>query len=438
MKKSPLFPGLIRPTVRTATLAMLLLSVFVSSCQDEINNPAGPSAGTLPTNVLYIENNVPVDGQNAILGYRRAADGTLTPLSGSPFLTGGKGVSNPTQKLGPDDSDQCIALSEDKKRLFAVNAGSNTIAVFTVNADGTLTPVAGSPFPSQGINPVSVGVAGNKLYVVNKNDDPLQPNTGNPNYTVFTIESDGRLTPLTGSTIETVAKASPAQAYIAPGKKLLFGADFLAFMAPTPAGTLRAFTIGSDGKLTPTPGTPIAISGMGGALGLWAHPTQNVLYVGHAIEGVVGVYSYDPNTGGLTFRTKVKSGKAVCWFRVNKAGTRLYALVTGENRVAVYDISSPLNPVNLQYLDLKNSGPFYDVPMMGPFTTSECFHEELSPDEKFLYVISQHTNPDFSIPGNYNYLHTLTIRADGQVSEPSEPLQIPVDKTVRPQGVVVY
>lgn len=421
-------------TKNLAQLAIgLFLSTWLSGCQDH-RDPAT----TLPTNVLYIENNVPADNQNAILAYRRGTDGTLTALAGSPFATAGKGVGNPTQKLGPDDSDQCLALSDDKKRLFAVNSGSNTIAVFTVNGDGSLTPVAGSPFPSGGINPVSVSVSGDKLYVVNKNDDPLQVNNANPNYTVFTIGTDGRLTPLTGLTVETMAKVSPSQAYLAPGKKLLFGADFLAFMLPTPVGSLRAFTVGSDGRLTPTPGTPVTISGMGGALGLWAHPTQPVLYVGHPLEGMIGVYTFDPNTGALTFKTKVMAGKAVCWFRVNAAGTRLYALVSGENKVAVFDLSNPLAPQNLQSLELKNTGPSYDVPPAGAFTTSEPFHEELSPDEKYLYVISQHTNPDFTIPGNYNYLHTLVIQANGQVTEPSEPVQIPVDKTVRPQGIVVY
>ena len=436
MKKTVLASKGINPYSYRKALILISLVSFFSGCQDH-RDPETPDS-SLPTNVLYIENNVAVDNQNAILAYRRGTDGTLTTLAGSPFATSGKGVSNPTQKLGPDDSDQCIALSEDKKRLFAVNSGSNTIAVFNVGTDGSLAPVMGSPFASGGINPTSVSVAGNKLYVVNKNDDPLQPNSAKPNYTVLTIETDGRLTPLAGSTIETAANVSPGQAHLAPGKKLLFGADFLAFMLPTPIGSLRAFTLGGDGKLTPTASTPMPISGMGGALGLWAHPTQNILYVGHPIEGMIGVYSYDSNTGALTFQTKVMAGKAVCWLRVNKAGTRLYALVSGENKVAVYDLTNPLAPANVQFLDLKNSGPSYEVPMAGAFTTSEPFHEELSPDEKYLYVINQHTNPDFTISGNYNYLHTLVVGTNGQVSEPSEPRPIPVDKTVRPQGIVVY
>ena len=72
------------------------------------------------------------------------ADGTLAPLSGSPFLTGGSGVANPTEALGPDDSDNPIVISSDGQYLMAVNGGSNTIAVFSINPNGSLTAVNGT------------------------------------------------------------------------------------------------------------------------------------------------------------------------------------------------------------------------------------------------------------------------------------------------------
>lgn len=246
-----------KPTcfIRATTILLFLSTFWLTGCQDH-RDPN--TSNDLPSNVLYIENDMPVDNQNAVLAYRRAADGTLTTLPGSPFLTSGKGVENIAQKLGPDDTDESLVLSEDRKRLFAVNSGSNTIAVF--NADGSLTPVSGSPFSSGGIDPVSVNVAGNYLYVVNKNDDPKQVNNDPPNYTVFTIGSSGALTPVPNSTIQTTVKASPAHALVAPGKRLLFIDDFLAFMAPTPAGTLRAFTIGTDGKLTASPFPRVALA----------------------------------------------------------------------------------------------------------------------------------------------------------------------------------
>ena len=126
-----------------ATLSAVVLAIAACGGRDDDN-------GTTPTarNVLYVESNHQSPGQNSVLGYARAADGSLTPLPGSPFLTGGKGHNNPTAGLlGPNDLDQPMVASDDKKRLYAVNAGSNTIAVFNVAADGTLAAVTGSPFP---------------------------------------------------------------------------------------------------------------------------------------------------------------------------------------------------------------------------------------------------------------------------------------------------
>ena len=127
-----------------AFTALALAALALGSCKKADRNPDGQAGGT----IFYVENNVAVDNQNAILAYRLGRDGRVEMLPGSPFLTGGAGVANPTQVLGPNDTDEPLALSADGKRLFAVNQGSNTIAVFNVAFGGKLTPVAGSPFPS--------------------------------------------------------------------------------------------------------------------------------------------------------------------------------------------------------------------------------------------------------------------------------------------------
>lgn len=426
------FPLPFQPSFGLAALLLGAgLSLTLVGCKKDDDNATG--AGS-PGTVVYVESNLAGANRNSILAYRHAADGSLEALPGAPFATGGAGYANLTQKLGPNDTDEPIALSADKRRLFAVNQGSNTIAVFDIAAGGQLTPVAGSPFPSGGVNPASVGVAGTRLYVVNKNDDGAATG-GRPNYAVFDVGPAGQLTPVAGATVETTVGASPSHALVAPGQRLLFVDDFLAFAAPTPAGTLRAFRIGADGKLTAAPNTPLPIAGMGGALGLWAHPTQNVLYVGFPMEGKVGVYSFDPTTGALTFRTSVAAGKAACWLRVNRAGTRLYALNSAESTISVYDLANPLAPATLQTFVLKNPGPLFDsMSPAGMVTSSEPFHEEFSPDEKTLFVVSQHANPDFA--GNYNFAHALSIGPDGRLAEPGTPLQLPVDSRTRPQGVV--
>jgi hypothetical protein len=106
--------------------------------------------------VVYVESNLFGENANSILAFRRDENGALTLLPGSPFLTGGSGVAiDDVPTVGAFDSDQNIIVNPERTRLFAVNSGSDTIAVFDILPDGGLVPVPGSPFSSGGINPVS-------------------------------------------------------------------------------------------------------------------------------------------------------------------------------------------------------------------------------------------------------------------------------------------
>jgi hypothetical protein len=200
-------------------------------------------------------------------------------------------------------------------------------------------------------------------------------------------------------------------------------------------GTLRSFHISNHGLISPVAGTPYTIPGMGGALGLWQHPHSNILYAGFPVQSKIGIYSIDENSGALSFQSAVDAGTAACWLRTNKSGSYLYSLNSGENSISVFNSSSAASPSAIGKITLKQSGPDY-MAMGKTFPTSQDFGLAFSTDEKTLYVISQHTNPDFSI-GNYNYLHALVVGSDGMLTEPMDPVQIPVDSHLRPQGIAV-
>ena len=116
----------------------------------------GAQSQTPPSAVVYVETNSP-DG-NAVMAFDRDARGRLSLMGTYP--TGGTGVFDTSLELGPFDSDQDVIANPERTRLFAVNSGSNTIAVFEIAGNGALTPMTGSPFPSGGTNPVSVGAGG--------------------------------------------------------------------------------------------------------------------------------------------------------------------------------------------------------------------------------------------------------------------------------------
>ena len=77
-------------------------------------------------------------------------------------------------------SQGSLAYSPDGSSLYAVNAGSNTIAVFNILDDGSLISVSGSPFSSDGQTPVSIGTKDNYIYVVNKAQDSVHKITTKP------------------------------------------------------------------------------------------------------------------------------------------------------------------------------------------------------------------------------------------------------------------
>ncbi len=401
-------------------VAGLFVCAAISSCNKRILNPQGEDGGK----IVYLISNDYHDNANAVLAYKRKADGTLTPLPGSPFWTNGAGLANPKQVLGPDDSDDPIVISDDGQFLFAVNGGSNTIAVFSINPDGTLLTVPGSPFPSGGQTPCSIAINGRIVYVANKAFDPLHTITQQPNYTAFTYDGAGKLVEVPGGKILAPAGSSPSQVLLSNDRRFLFGTNFLAFMLPseTPIGTLLPMDILDDGGIKLAPGAPYVVpSGDGGALGLATNPRSNTLYVGFPVAGSFGVYQINTQTGALSFETQLTGGPATCWIRTNATGTRLYTLNSGENTVGIYNTDNPDAPAFISKLALKESSNNGD------------FSLGFSPDGGSLYVVSQNTDTSFAM--NNNWLHVLKVASDGTLSEPNEPLSLPVPNDVRPQGV---
>ena len=75
------------------------------------------------------------------LGVYSINGGALSPVFGSPFLTNGPAVA----------MDSTCA----NNRVFVSSAGSNLVDAFVMASDGSLTPVPGSPFPSGGSSTIN-------------------------------------------------------------------------------------------------------------------------------------------------------------------------------------------------------------------------------------------------------------------------------------------
>jgi hypothetical protein len=379
---------------------------------------------------VYVESNISAPNGNSIYAFQRGNDGNLTQIPGSPFLTGGAGVQYAGSNLGPFDSDQEVITNPEHTLLFAVNAGSDTIAVFRINGDGSLNPVNGSPFPSGGSDPDSLALSGNYLFITNQSTDFARPSTALPNYTTMRVEQNGYLVPVDDdandtsrpyhATVSVAAGSAPSQAYFDQNSGILFGADFL-------GGLIEHFRVDGQGKLHPLPPLALPASEFGASaprlpLGLWSNPRQPILYVGYVTANKIGVYRYNEN-GGLKFlHTIPNAGQGICWIRVNQSGTRMYTTDTTTNQVSVYDSTDAENPVEIQTLTLAGVG--------------NDFQLSLSGDGSSLYVLSQRAST--SIPdGQGNVLHTLSVSSNGTVEETGAPVVFHLPSGIRPQGIAV-
>jgi len=403
--------GVLRLTRRRPLALLAVLGVFAAA--------RTPAWGAVLSDIIWLETNSTAG--NSILAFKN--DGRGNPVFLGSTAAGGIGVYDGTFALGPFDSDQNLITNPEGTLLFAVNSGSNSIAVFHITPEG-LQAVEGSPFFSGGTDPVSLGLKDDILTVVNKDQDPAQNvNPVQPNYTTFRVLPNGVLIPIEHSTVSVAYGSSPSQALAASQGSFVFGADFL-------GGLLQSFRIDEGGRLIQNPPQALPASvftGLSAAhlpLGMRTNPDLPILYVDITPVSEMAVYRYDER-GRLSFvRAVPDSGKAPCWAVVNHVGTRLYATNTGDNSISVFDLADPLNPAEIQHFVMAD-------------TTGAPFSTVIDSSDQFLYVSSEQGSADATPAANA--FHTLRVSQDGTLSEPFSPTVLPIAGTVpvRAQGITV-
>jgi FHA domain/Lactonase, 7-bladed beta-propeller len=384
------------------------------------------SGGDRVANVAYVESNIAKSANNSVIAIPYRA-GDMKPLAMSQCSTGGKGSTDLTDS-GVLDADNQVIVNPAHTLLFAVNQGSDTIAVFKIAPNGALTSSPGSPYPSGGKAPASLGLSGNTLVVANKAQDGVRDlTTVAPNYTSFHVGPDGRLTSIAGSTVSADPGSSPTHAYIPPNGKVVFGTE--------ESGPLRGFAIGDNGRLIEASNSPLDIDDAvfadgfdpkkEFALGIAANPTRPLVYISMPTVPSLAVYSYDA-TGTLTFiRTVPNAGSYLpCWVVVTADGRWLYTSNADTNNVTVYDVGTdPTRPRQIQTLGFQTPG--------------NPWNEALDPKDRFLFVNTPRDT--LKVPeGEGNTQHVMSIGDDGKLNElPTSPTKLPVPKGANPQGLAV-
>ncbi len=192
---------------------------------------------------LYVNNSAT---ENAVSGFAIRANGALVELAGSPFATGGAGIGD-LYAANP------IAIARSKKLLFAANTTDSTVTSFTINSNtGALTPV-GLPVVSGG----TMG-GGGSLAVDDDENFLFVGNETTGDVSVLSIAADGTLTPVPGSPFALGAGFGPDGITLNPVGDTLY-------VAGSGSNFLAVLDVAFDGSLTHIAGSPFAYTA-GGAI----------------------------------------------------------------------------------------------------------------------------------------------------------------------------
>jgi 6-phosphogluconolactonase len=262
---------------------------------------------------VYVQSNDA--NANEVLAFARGADGGLEP-SGR-FATGGRGTGQPHLA-----SQSSIVVSADGGHLLVVNAGSDELSLFAIEAGGLRLA---DRVASGGAAPTSVAVEGDLVYVLNN---------GTPNIAGFRIAGD-ELVAVDGSARALSADdADPAQiAFSVDGGTLVV----------TERGTdsISTYAVSDDGLAT----GPTTIKSSGKTPYGFDFTADGALIVTEAFGGAVGAaaassYSLtSPDTLAPVSGSVGDTRSEVCWAAVTKDGRFAYVTNFGDGTISSYAIA---------------------------------------------------------------------------------------------------
>ncbi len=335
------------------------------------------SSSAVPNHDAYVT--VPSKG-TVLLLHINGTTGVMTAGASTP----------PVQNTTPTG----VALLPSRKYLYAINSRANTISIFAVASDGTLTLTGAPVSAGSGPNVAVIDPSGQYLLVTN--------NFGN-NVSVYTIDA--------GSGALTEVANSPFYANDLPIDILFTHSGKFVYVTNPSIASVTAFTF-SNGVLTEVPGSPFPSAPGGEAGALAVDGSDRFLYVANPsaanvapyqnTTGNISGFNIDPSTGALTTQIPGSpftstNGTGPSAIAVDPSGRYLYAVTPGSSySIWCFNITSTngqLTPVTNSPFNLAAGGLFAVIDPVGDF-----FYIGSSSGNIVGYSYDQNTGTPTAIP----------------------------------------
>ena len=348
-----------------------------------------PSTASQVVGYTYVNDNTATS--NTIAGFDRHADGSLTPIAGSPFLAGGAGLGAGLASQG------AIQVTSDGRYLLVVDAGSNQISVLRITANG-VPVLVGQPVSSGGIQPVSVAVSPSGLvYVANSG-------AGGSGYSGFRLNPVGKLIPIPHSTVTVPDGSGLGDVFFNSTGDRLIGAR-------TGTSQIDSFVVLPNGRLLAAQGSPFMGQGAGqlGAEFSPANPSQLFVSNAHngALLGTVSAYN-DSLSGQLSSigSSPYADGQtAPCWVEISHDGRYLFTVNTGSGNISSYSINLDGSLALIGSFTITGGGADIDA--------------RLSPDGNYLLVDG----------AGHNFVSVFAVTGGNLTELPTSPTPLPAGAT---------
>jgi len=265
---------------------------------------------TLANTFVYVSNPDVEIGGSVDAWSIDLSTGTLTAVPGSPFTLGALSYG--------------VGLAADNAGPFLYVADTNKIDGFKIDGQGALTAVPNSPFTSGANLFLTIDPQGR--FVFSSVVDP--PGS----VSAFTVDAGtGTLTEVAGSPFPAVQNSTLNSQ---PAEIVVDSSGSFVYVPLSGINSVAAFSIGTNGVLTPVPGSPF----QAGSMPFAVTTVNNFLYVCNHADGTISGYSINPQTGVLSPLAGSPFAVPVAALTTDSTGHFLYG--SGASGIRVFAIDA--------------------------------------------------------------------------------------------------